>query len=208
VSVCVCVCVCVCLCVCVWIYTYIWVIYVTYNIKQVRYSGVNDGNTSIKHTPSHKQIHTMRLKTSQFIWDHSCRLSFAYAHGPTHAQVQITWSSVSISSSSISSFQGKHTLLPKSFVSGLLTNPRQNYVTIHRLWPQLTLIDNWNFTRSTSIQRSMLKMFRPSWSGVRRPKRYATHVGYLFPHLTSLIIFPSFFQEDVSCAWIWSRPEV
>ena len=175
----------------------------------MRYSGVNEGNTSIKHTPSQRQIHTMRLKTSQFIWDHSCRLSCAYAHGPTHAQVQITWSSVSISSSSISSFQGKRTLLPKSFVSGLLTNPWQNYVTIHRLWPQLTLIDNWNFTRSTSIQRrSMLQLFRPCWSGVRRPKRYATHVGYLFPHLTSLIIFPCCFQEDVSCAWIWSRPEV
>jgi hypothetical protein len=39
----------------------------TYSIKQVRYSGVNDWNTSIKHTPSHKQIRMMRLKTSQFI---------------------------------------------------------------------------------------------------------------------------------------------
>jgi hypothetical protein len=178
--------VCVCVCVCVRIYAYIWVIYVTYSIKQVRYSGVNDGNTPIKHTPSHEQIRMTRLKTSELIWDHCCRLSCAYPHGPTHTQVQITWSFVSISSSHFI-FQGKLTLLLKSFVAGLLTNPCQNSVMIHRLWPQLTLIHNWNFNRSTSIhRRSMLQLFRSSWSGVRRAKLYPTHVRYLFPHLTFL----------------------
>jgi len=187
--------VCVCVCVCVRIYAYIWVIYVTYSIKQVRYSGVNDGNTPIKHTPSHEQIRMTRLKTSELIWDHSCRLSSVYVHGPTTAQVEITWSFVSISSSYFI-FQGKLTILLKSFVSGLLTNPCLNSITIHRLWPQLTLIHNWNFIRSTSIQRrSMLQLFRSSWNGVHRSKLSPTHVRYLFPHLTSPIIFPYFFQR-------------
>jgi hypothetical protein len=63
----------------------------TYSMKQVKYSGVKDGNTS------HDQAHTRtqadsedETQGSHFIWDHSCRLSCEYEHGPTHAQVQIT----------------------------------------------------------------------------------------------------------------------
>ena len=54
--VCVCVCVCVSLSVCVCVYVSIGVIYMRYSMKQVRYSGVKDGNTL------HNQVSTLRYR--------------------------------------------------------------------------------------------------------------------------------------------------
>ncbi len=46
----------VCVCVCVCVYVYIGVIYMTYSMKQVRYSGVKDGKTSLN------QVSTLRYR--------------------------------------------------------------------------------------------------------------------------------------------------
>ena len=52
------------------------------------------------------------------------------------------------------------------WLSSLLTNHCQISVTIHRLWPHFILIQTEDLLRRTSIQgRSMLQMFRSSWSG-------------------------------------------
>ena len=151
----------------------------------------------MKDTPAHKQIRRTRLKASHFIRDHSCRLSCEYEHGPTHAQVQTTWLSVSISSSYFI-FQGKLTLLLTSFVSSLLTNHCQSSVTIHRLWPQLIRIKTKIYYDIQVLKEEVCcSCFGHAGVGVLRPKRYPKHVGYLFTHLSSLIIFPYFFKTYV-----------
>ena len=93
-------------------------------------------------------------------------------------------------------FQGRLTLLLKSFVSSLFTNHRQSSVTIHRLWPQLTLIQNWKIIPSVNIyQRSMQQLSWSCWRGGAHTQ--ALSERWRLPPYKSLFPqhFPPFFSQ-------------
>ena len=93
-------------------------------------------------------------------------------------------------------FQGRLTLLLKSFVSSLFTNHWQSSVTIHRLWPQLTLIQNWKIIPSVNIyQRSMQQLSWSCWRGGAQTQ--ALSERWRLPPYKSLFPqhFPPFFSQ-------------
>ena len=99
-------------------------------------------------------------------------------------------------------FQGRLTLLLRSFVSSLLTNHWQSSVKIHRLWPQLTLIQNWKIIISAhTYQRSMLQVFGHVGVGCSGPSVIPNMTAtslHIFSPSTFSPIFSS--KEDLRCA--------
>ena len=117
----------------------------THSIKQARYSGVKDGNTwrNQAHTLAQADSHDETRDIPVGLGTFSSTVLRIWA-GPTHTQVQITLIIMPQFHHRISYLKVDSHCFFKSCVSSLMSNHWKSSVTIHRLWPQLTLIPTEN----------------------------------------------------------------
>jgi hypothetical protein len=165
-----------------------------YSIKQVRYSGVNDGNTwrnqqTLTQADSPDEIRDIPVDLGTFL-----STVLRIWAGPTHTPVQITLIILSQFHHHISYFKvDSHSF--KSCVSSLLSNHCQSSVNDSQTVTTTHADTNQKFIRSTIFIKELCCK-----------KMSATSLHIFLPSFLS--IFPYFLYEDLGCAWTWCRPEV